>query len=131
VIFPIGNQTVGIVTQVPVLDSEGNPVVSELFEKQMTDAVIPKTGCLFEIQSPATTFVKQAENVTDTTRSTKKVAWAFMPPDGDTMAITTLQKLRYPYPDGQDWDMRGDATVEYNLQGTADHVFCLCEYQEG
>jgi hypothetical protein len=132
-IFPIGQQTVGIATQVPVLDGDGNPVLTELMEEQMQSepSVIPKTGCVFEVQSPATTFVKQAENVTDTTRTTKKVAWVFLPPDDDTTALVTGQQIQYPCPGGQLWDMRGDATVEVNLAGTPDHVFCLVEFQEG
>lgn len=120
--FQIGNQRVGIVTEVPVLDA-GDPVVSEFMEPETTDAVIWKDGCLFEIQTPS-----EQQNMTVTTSAP---AWAFFPVDDDTRALKSDQLLRYPYPDGDDYVMRGDGVVETDIRGHDDHVFAVCELQKG
>jgi hypothetical protein len=129
--FPIGAQTVGIVSRVKVLDGQGQPVLTELREPVIEDSVVRKDGCLFEVQLPAATFVKQAENETPTTTTTKQTAWVILPPDDDTTAITNEMAIRYPFPDGNDYELRGDAVVEMDIRGKVDHVFCFVEYQEG
>lgn len=123
--FPIGNQTVGIVTQAPVLDDSGVPVVNEFFETQTSPEVIWKTGCVFEIQLPSM-FASEFERVTPSGATTKQIGMAFFPPDDDTTAIKSGDTLRY---NNVDFQMRGDAVVEVDLQGAVDHVFCLCEAQ--
>ena len=135
-IFPIGNQRVGIVTDVPVLDG-GDPVVSEFGEPVYEDdpMVVWVDGCLFESQTPS-----EQQNLTITTSD---VAWAFMPvAEGQVPAvtdagasapvavtsITSSVKLRH---DGRTYVMRGDAVLEKDIHGREDHVLCLCERERG
>lgn len=129
--FRIGNDTVGIVSRNKVLDGQGQPVLTELREPVIEESVIQKDGCVFEVQLPAATFVKQAEDETPTTTTTKQTAWVILPPDEDTMAITNEKAIRYPFPGGHDYELRGDAVVETNIRGKVDHVFCFVEYQKG
>lgn len=138
--FPIGGQRVGIVTDVAVLDG-GQPVVSEFMEPQTTPVTVWVDGCLFEIQTdvmrPAL-LEQQGETVT-----TKEFAWAFMPvvngnvPAVDSggsptpiaaSAITSSMSLRH---NGRTYVMRGDAVLERDIRGRENHVFCVCEHQEG
>lgn len=124
-----GNDTVGIVKRVPVLDGGGNPVLSDVGEPQTTEQVTVKTGCLFEVYVPGS--ANQVEEVTTLGTTDKHFAWVFLPVDDDTAAIAAADLLRYPYPGDQDWEMRGDAVVEKDLWGSPDHVFAACEKQQG
>lgn len=131
--FPIGNQRVGIVTAVPVLDDDDQPVVSEFGEPETTERVVWVDGCLFEIQTPT-----EQQNLTVTT---SEIGWAFMPVAGGQVpavdddgvpaptaadAITSGLKLRHA---GRDYVMRGDAVLEKTIRGADDHVFCVCEHE--
>lgn len=142
--FPIGAQTVGIVTYTPVLDGEGNPVRSEVMEPLITDSVIwkgpladPSTpGCSFEIQ--VMPRPGEVEQLTGGTTNTNAIAWVLLPVDSDTADLTTYASkitsknaLRYPYPDGDDYQMRSDGHVEIGQNGVPSHVFCMAECQKG
>lgn len=134
--FPIGGQTIGIVKASAVLDDNGNPVVSELFEPEMTQSVVWKSDCLFEVQLPAATFVKQAEDVTATVTTSKRVAWCLMPADADTTAlqpdVCSLRSDEPPDIDGNPLDyIVREVVVESDINGVANHVFVFCEWQGG
>ena len=138
--FPIGHQRVGIVTVVPVLDVDGNPVYDEAMVPETTDAVVWVDGCLFEIQTMPT-GVGQFEQQ-DVTTTTSETAFCFMPSvDGNVAtvddddepgvmaftAITSALRLR-DFATGRDYAMRGDAVFEV---GKLPHVFARCERQTG
>lgn len=135
--FDLGHQTVGIVTATPVLDGFGNPVVTELMEKQTTESVVWVDGCLFEV------WVQRLREEQQTTTTTSEPAHVYMPVTGDGRVvardvtgnlvfvtvdtITSSKVLRY----GKDYVMRGDAVLEVDIEGTPDHVFCYCQHQGG
>lgn len=135
--FAIGNQRVGIVTEVPVLDGGGNPVVDELMAPvNLTENVVWIDGCQFEVQVHGVHLVEQQSNTT----TTNEIAWCHLPVttkgvDGlgdpvvtDTRAITSAMKLRHA---NLTYEMRGDAVTEIDIRGREHHVFALCERQTG
>lgn len=124
--FTIGNQRVGIVTQVPVLDVHGDPVVTEFGEPVYGPEpdIVWVEGCQFEVQVPRPALAEQ-QNMTVTTN---EIAWCHLPVTDDTRAITSSKKLRHA---DLTYDMRGDAAVEIDIRGREDHVFALCERQMG
>ena len=122
--FPIGHQRVGIVTDVPVLDGGGNPVVDEAMVPETTDAVVWVDGCLFEVQVLGVAQIEQQ----DVTTTTNEIAWCHMPVTADTRAITSAMRLRHV---NLTYEMRGDAVVEVDIRGRDHHVFALCERQTG
>lgn len=105
--FGIGNQRVGIVTA--------------------DDVAAWVDGCLFEVQIPT-----EAQNPIG---HAAEIAWAFLPvvngyvrttPAPTAVAdITPSLRLRH---NGRDYVMRGDAVLETDIHGRADHVFCACEH---
>jgi len=123
-VFPIGNQRVGIVSVVPVLDVGGNPVVDEAMVPETTDAVVWVDGCLFEVQVLGVAQIEQQ----DVTTTTNEIAWCHMPVTADTRAITSAMRLRHV---NLTYEMRGDAVVEVDIRGRDHHVFALCERQTG
>lgn len=122
-----GRQTVGVVVNSPVLDAGGDLVYSEIMGALTSETVHQVDGCLFEIQDSSPSA---AESQSDTT-TTNATAWCLMPATPLTMGITSQMAIRYPLSGGHDYQMRGDARIEYDLDGIPDHVFCLCERQEG
>lgn len=124
--FPIGNQRVGIVTDVPVLDGDGNPVVDEQMAPVYEDepAIVWVDGCQFEVQVLG---VAQIEQQSDTT-TTNEIAWCHLPVTDATRAITSAMKLRHA---DLTYEMRGDGVIEVDLRGHEHHVFALCERQTG
>ena len=140
--FP-GRQRVGIQRQVPVLDGDGNPVLSEFGEPQTALATVWVDGCLFEVPHPP-------EEVQDLTVTTSEIGWAMLPVDGDTLIpavdddgipapVPFLDDAGTPSVTSSDWlmhdglryAMRGDAVLERDLRGRPDHVFCRCERERG
>lgn len=134
-VFPIGNDRIGIVTDVQDLDS-GDPVVSEYGQPQTHEVVVWVEGCLFEVETPGSE--QQSSVVT-----TAEPAFAFLPvvvgqipavDDNNDPApmlwseLTANRKLRY---DGFTYVMRGDAVLERDIHGRHDHVFCACEREKG
>jgi hypothetical protein len=136
-VFSIGNQRVGIVTEVPVLDGAGNPVVDEAMAPvDPIEAVVWIDGCEFEVQVLGVNQIEQQ----DVTTTTNEIAWCHLPvttkgvdDDGDpvvtdTRAITSAMKLRHA---NLTYEMRGDAVTEIDIRGRQHHVFALCERQTG
>lgn len=135
--FKIGTQRVGIVSDIPVLDGGGQPVVSEFMEPEMTETVAWVDGCAIEIP------VRKIGEQQGLTVTSSEFAWVFMPstegrvplvdvngnPAGSVIFtdITGDKRLR-EYATGRDYVMRGDAV--HNV-GKVPHVFCECERQQG
>lgn len=80
--------------------------------------LITKSGCHVEVQ-------RQGEDVGLATTNTE-VVWIFLPPDADTMAITSTDLLRFG---GRDFHMQGPAAVEYALDGDPVVVWCIAEWE--
>ncbi|MGV7585233.1 hypothetical protein PJN38_24225 [Mycobacterium kansasii] len=140
-VFALGNQRVGIVTDVIDLDG-GQPIVNEYGQPQTHEAVVWVDGCVFESQSSATTTVSSFEQQALTV-TTSDPAFAFLPVvDGQVPAvddddqpapmpwsqITSDLKLRH---NDLTYAMRGDAVLEQDIHGREDHVFCACEREKG
>lgn len=136
----IGSQRVGIVRQVPVLDDDDQPVLTDLREPETTTSVVWVDGASFELENQASPAASEQQTATETT--TRETAWAFLPVvggavpliDGTTVlvtAITSHAAIRYPYPSGRDYQMRGDAQLMEDIDGVENHVFCLAERQTG
>jgi hypothetical protein len=136
-VFAIGDQRVGIKWPGgPVLDEHGDPTYTEYGEPIIADpAVVWVNGACFEIQTPS-----EQQNLTVTT---SEIGWAFLPvadghvpavdDDGEpapaaVTALTSSLTLQY---DGRDYVMRGDAVLEKDIRGRHDHVFCVCEREQG
>lgn len=115
-----GRQDVVVVRTVPAVDDDGNPIYSEIMGVQTVEHIDTVTGCLFEIQDETEI---QAATTTVSTR-----AWCVMPVTAVTRTIDSTMVLRYG---GRDWQMRGDARIEVDLDGFEDHVLCICEAQKG
>jgi hypothetical protein len=128
-IFPIGDQRIGIVTNVPT------GAVSEFLEPETAEAVLWWDGCVLEMQ---TVTEQQGATVT-----TSEIAVVVGPVVGDQIPtvddagdpapmpvseLTTNQELREG---GRTYVMRGDAVLQKDIRGRADHVECRAERQEG
>lgn len=140
--FP-GRQRVGIRRDVPVLDGDGKPVLSEFGEPQTTTVTVWVEGCLFEVPSAP-------DEQQDMTVTTSEIGWALIPVNGDAV-IPAVDGTGEPDPmpfldvagspsitssawlihDGLRYAMRGDAVLERDLRGRPDHVFCRCERERG
>lgn len=79
---------------------------------------ITKHGCLVESQSRAEDVGLATQNV--------ELAWFFLPPDADTLAISSTDVLRF---NNRDFKMQGPAAVEYNLDGEAVVVWCVAQWE--
>jgi hypothetical protein len=134
VIWQLGNQWVGIVKEVPVLDTHGNPVVSAYMEPETTQTVTWKPNCCLE---PKILSPRLVEQETGGTTVTREVGHAFLPVDADTTAITSAMWLQdggggtTPNLSGPTYEMRGEALVEVDIRGNPDHVYCLIMAQKG
>jgi hypothetical protein len=118
-VFPIGNQRVGIVTEVP------SGAVDELMAPVgPTENVVWIDGCEFEVQVRGVALVEQQSDTT----TTNEIAWCHLPVTDDTRAIRSDAKLRHA---NLTYEMRGDAVVEIDIRGREHHVFALCERQTG
>jgi hypothetical protein len=118
-VFPIGNQRVGIVTEVP-----SGEVDEAMAPVDPTEAVVWVDGCQFEVQVLGVNQIEQQ----DVTTTTNEIAWCHMPVTADTRAITSAQWLRHA---NLTYAMRGDAVIEVDIRGREHHVFALCERQTG
>jgi hypothetical protein len=128
-IFPIGGQRVGIVTDVPT------GAVSEFMEPVTTEVVVWWDGCVFEMQSVS----EQQAGAT----TTSEIAVVVGPCAGDKihavddngdpapMLVADLKSDRKLRHDGRTYVMRGDAVLQKDIRGRADHVECRCEHEEG
>lgn len=132
--FAIGGQRVGIVTDVQVLDGQGQPVVSEFMEPQTTPATVWWDGCVLEVQT--------MDEQQGLTVSTTEVAVVVGPVVGDQipavdddgapapMAVADLKSDRRLTCGGRMYVMRSDAVLQTDIRGRADHVECRCEHVE-
>jgi hypothetical protein len=141
-VYPVGNQRVGVGLKVPVLDGNGDPVVSEYGEAEVTETVLWVEKSCFEIQTPT-----EQQNLTVTT---SEIAWAMLPIAGMTIPAVddddgeapidflneitgkpTINSNAWLIHNGMRYEMRGDSVLEQDIHGRADHVFCVCEREEG
>lgn len=137
-IYRIGAQRVGIERDLPVLDDNGDPVLTE-FGQPLTMAVVSWVeNCLFEV--PQAPEEQQADTVT-----TSETGWALIPVTADGMIPASPAPIRFLGADGTPavsssdrlihdglrYAMRGDAVLERDLRGRPDHVFCRCERERG
>jgi len=140
-IFALGNQRVGIKTMLPVLDGDGEPTYTEFGEPITTMATVWVDNSCFEIQTPT-----EQQNMTVTT---SEIGWAFLPvTDGAVPAVNDSDQpmpVQFFDADGRHaisssvqlvhnglvYAMRGDAVLEQDIHGRQDHVFCVCEREEG
>lgn len=89
-----------------------------------TDAAAPapelivKQGCHVETKS-------QTENVGLFAINTELV-WIFMPPDADTVAITSTDVLRFA---DRDYQMLGPSSMEYGIDGDVQQVWCIARWE--
>jgi hypothetical protein len=96
-------------TTVRSLPTDPQPAAPQLIVKQ---------GCHVETQS-------QIENVGLSAINTELV-WIFMPPDADTVAITSTDVLRFA---SRDYQMQGPASVEYGVDGDSIQVWCIARWE--
>lgn len=140
-IYPIGDQRVGIELDVPDLDDDGNPVVDEYGEPQITHATFWVDNACFEIQTPS-----EQQNLTVTT---SEIGWAMLPvADGIVPAMDdddqpapvqffdengkhVISSSVHLMHNGLRYAMRGDAVLEQDIRGRQDHVFCVSEREQG
>lgn len=136
--FQLGGDRVGVVIEVDTDEQ------TELLEPiPSVPRVAWVDGCLFEIQTQAIGSSSAVEQNSFTT-TTSEVAFCYMPvvdgvvpavdDDGATFqppitaaGITSSGVLRH----GHDYQMRGDAVLEKDGRGRAQHVFALCERNKG
>lgn len=133
-IFPIGNQRVGLRFNTVTGYTDFNEPITEEVTRWVANAC-------FEIQTPS-----EQENMTVTT---SEVGWAMLPvadgtvpavdDDGDPAPVqffdgggkpTISSSIKLVH-NGLVYVMRGDAVLEQDIRGRQDHVFCLCEREQG
>lgn len=133
-VFPIGKQRVGIRFNTVTGYTDLNEPITEEVTRWVANAC-------FEIQTPS-----EQENMTVTT---SEVGWAMLPvADGAVPAVddagdptpvqffdgdgkpTISSSIRLVH-NGLVYVMRGDAVLEQDIRGRQDHVFCLCEREQG
>lgn len=138
--FPIGDQRVGVEREtVTGYTDFGEPIAE-------STTVWVDNAC-FEIQTPT-----EQQNLTVTT---SEIAWAMLPvadgvvpavdsdggpapiavfisnPGGDDGGKPTINANAWLWHNGLRYAMRGDAVLEQDIRGRQDHVFCVCEREQG
>lgn len=143
-VYPIGDQRVGIeLTPIIGYTDYGEPIYADQPVMRWVD------NACFEIQTPS-----EQQNLTVTT---SEIAWAMLPIADSTIPAVDDNDDAAPIPfftEGQDdegnpvtkvainanawlhhnglrYAMRGDAVLEQDIRGREDHVFCVCERQQG
>jgi hypothetical protein len=133
-VYPIGNQRVGIEREtVTGYGDYGEPITEPV--------IVWVDKACFEIQTPS-----EQQNLTVTT---SEIAWAMLPlADGavpavdddddpapvqffDTDGKPTISASLWLHHNGLRYAMRGDAVLEQDIRGRQDHVFCVCEREQG
>lgn len=133
-IYPIGNQRVGIRFDTVTGYTDLNEPITETVTRWVYNAC-------FEIQTPS-----EQENMTVTT---SEIGWAMLPVAGgivpavddagdpasvqffDSGGKPTISSSVRLVHNGLVYVMRGDAVLEQDIRGRQDHVFCLCEREQG
>ena len=144
--FQIGDQRVGI-----ELGTE--PTYGDFGEPIADPTIVWVDRACFEIQTPS-----EQQNLTVTT---SEIAWAMLPiADGAVPAVTggpvaadddqpapvqffisnpgqpddgkpTISSGLWLHHNGLRSAMRGDAVLEQDIRGRQDHIFCVCEREQG
>lgn len=155
-VFPIGGQRVGIEFHTAVLDDDEQPVVTEYGEPVVTTTLRWVDGACFEIQTPAE---QQNQTVTTSeigwamlpvTNGVVPAVAIVVPepeepgdPPGDAAEVPapiqffdangkqTITSSLWLWHNGLRYAMRGNAVLEQDIRGRDDHVFCVCEREEG
>jgi hypothetical protein len=137
-VFPIGDQRVGIERNVQTLDGDDNPVFDDLGGPVYTVQTLWVDRALFQGATPTET--------TGFAQESRDMALAVLPvsadrvipavdADGDPAPLPFFTTAGRPAIDatarlihnGLRYEMRGDAVLEQDIRGRADHVFCSCE----
>ncbi len=128
-VFPIGNQRVGVVT------ATAGSTKTDLFEPDKAgETVVWVDGASFQIQTPVEDQNIQTTTVMEYAKAYMPVIGGIVPATPTSIAvsdITSVKSLRYPYPDGPDYVMRGPAVLEEDIRGRQNHVYARCERQVG
>lgn len=120
------------------LDEHGQPIFDELGDPQVTTTVVWVDRALFEAQTPTeqpgflvmTSTMAAAVLPVTADRVIPAVdddgadaSLAFFGAAGLPMINANARLLH----NGLRYEMRGDAVLEVDIHGRADHVFCSCE----
>lgn len=135
-VYPIGDQRVGVeFTPITGYSDYGEPIYAEEPVLRWVD-----NSC-FEIQTPS-----EQQNMTVTT---SEIGWAMLPVAGgvvpavdddevsapiqffDESGKVTISANAWVHHNGLRYAMRGDAVLEQDIRGREDHVFCVCEREQG
>ena len=136
--FPIGDQRVGIERNVATLDGDGQPLFDDLGGPIHTVQTLWVDRALFQGATPTET--------TGFAQESSDKALAILPVSADRVipavdgdgnaaplpffttdgrpAIDATARLIH---NGLRYEMRGDAVLEQDIRGRADHVICSCE----
>jgi len=132
-VYRIGNQRVGVEREtVTGYGDYGDPITESV-------TVWVDNAC-FEVQTPT-----EQQNLTVTT---SEVAWAMLPiadsaipavnDQGQDAALPfltsgkpTINANSWLWHNGLRYAMRGDSVLEQDIRGRQDHVFCICEREQG
>lgn len=138
-IFPIGDQRVGIVRDMPVLDEFNQPVYGDdpLDGPRVEPVTIWVDNALFEVQTPT--------ERPDFATTTNTIAIAELPiskdrvipavdDDGEDASLAFYDDDGKPnitanariVSNGVEYEIRGDVVLEEDIRGRADHVFISC-----
>jgi hypothetical protein len=142
-VYPIGDQRVGIERDTPVLDEGKQPVYGEIGGPLVAPTTVWVDDALFEA-------VTIAERHAVTTTVTDEVARAVLPvsydgvipavdDDGEdasfsflnedgTIAILSGDRLIH---NGLRYELQGDAVLEMDIRGRGDHVRAVCSRPGG
>jgi hypothetical protein len=139
-VYRIGNQRIGVRFNTVTGYTDLNEPITETVTRWVDNAC-------FEIQTPS-----EQENMTVTT---SEIGWAMLPvadsvvpavddagdpapipffisnPGQDDDGKPTISSSARLVHNGLVYVMRGDAVLEEDIRGRQDHVFCLCEREQG
>lgn len=137
-VYPIGDQRVGIELDVPVLDDDDQPTFDELGNPLVSTTVAWVDRALFEAQTPTeqpSFLVMTSVMAAAVLPVTADRVIPAVDDDGadaslsffDTAGLPTINANARLIHNGMRYEMRGDAVLEQDIHGRADHVFCSCE----
>lgn len=137
-VFPLGDQRVGIERNVPTLTEDGDPLFDDLGGPIHTVQTLWVDRASFQARTPteSTAFAQEASNMATAILpvSADRVIPA-VDADGNPAPVAFFNAAGRPSIDatarlihnGLRYEMRGDAVLEQDIRGRADHVFCSCE----
>lgn len=139
-VYQIGDQRVGV-------ERETVTGYTDFGEPITTSVTVWVDDACFELQTPT-----EQQNLTVTT---SEIAWAMLPvadgavpavdddddpapieffisnPGGPDDGKPTINANGWLWHNGLRYAMRGDAVLEQDIRGREDHVFCVCEREQG